>query len=58
MKIKDSIQHPDKHLKYFGFSLLLLITATDPPFLTNSAIPVANLDLAGDYFSKTFGILP
>lgn len=59
MKIKDSIQHPDKHLKYFCFfSLLLLITTAHVPFLTNSPIPIANLDLAGDYFSKTFGILP
>lgn len=59
MKIKDLIQTPDKHLKYFGFfSLLLLITAAHLSFLTNSANPIENLDLAGDCSSKTFGILP
>lgn len=58
MKIEPSIQQPDKHLKYFWFILLVMITAADSSFLTDSAVPVANLDLAGVCFSHTVGSLP
>lgn len=58
MKIERSIQQPHKHLKYFWFTLLVMIPAADSSFLTDCAVPVANLGLAGVCFSHTVGSLP